>query len=99
MRPPKRPRITPLGMQKDSQGLRVFKLCHFGDPVFRIYFGAFGRRGGALAAFLVNALINGAARAARLSPRGFLVELVVKKAAFLESVLESKQSKITGSTR
>ena len=74
----------------------MFKLCHFGTPVFRIYFGAFGRRAGALVAFLVNALINGVVR---LLPRGFLVELVVKKAAFLESILESKQSKITGSTR
>ena len=96
MRPPTRPRITPLGMQKDSQGLRVFKLCHFGAPVFGIYFGVFGRRAGALAAFLVNALINGAAG---LSPRSPFVVLVVKKAAFLESILESKQSKITGSTR
>ena len=87
MRPPTRPRITPLGIQKDSQGLRVFKLCHF---------GTFGRSAGASVAFLVNALINGVVR---LLPRGFLVELVVKKAAFLESILESKQSKITGSTR
>ena len=96
MRPPTRPRITPLGMQKDSQGLRVFKLCHFGTIVFRIHFGTFGRSAGASVAFLVNALINGVVR---LLPRGFLVELVVKKAVFLESILESKQSKITGSTR
>ena len=96
MRPPKRPRITPLGMQKDSQGLRVFKLCHFGDPVFRIYFGGFGRRGGALVAFLASDLVDGAFR---LSPRDPFVALVVKKAAFLESILESRRSKITGSTR
>ena len=96
MHPLMRLRIIPLKMQRDSQGLRVFKLWRFGAPVFRIYFGVFGRRAGALAAFLVNALINGAAR---LSPRGFFVALVVKKVAFLESILESKQSKITGSTR
>lgn len=74
----------------------MFKLCHFGDPVFRIYFGAFGRRVGALVAFLVNALINGVVR---LLPRGLSVALVVKKAAFLESILGSRRSKITGSTR
>ena len=96
MHPLMRLRIVPLKMQRDSQGLRVFKLCHFCAPVFRIYFGAFGRRVGALAAFLVNALIN---EAAGLSPRSPFVALVVKKAAFLESILESKQSKITGSTR
>ena len=74
----------------------MFKLCHFGDPVFRIYFGAFGRRAGALVAFLASDLVDGASRP---SPRGLFVALVVKKAAFLESILESKQSKITGSTR
>ena len=96
MHPLMRLRIIPLKMQRDSQGLRVFKLCHFGAPVFGIYFGVFGRHAGALAAFLVNALIN---EAAGLSPRSPFVALVVEKATFLESILESRRSKITGSTR
>ena len=95
MRPPTRPGITPLGMQKDSQGLRVFKLCHFGDPVFRIHFGTFGRSAGASVAFLVNALINRAVRTVRLSPRGLFSAFIAIKAAFLKS----RRSKITGSTR
>ena len=95
MHPLMRPMIIPLKMQKDSQGLRVFKLWRFGAPVFGIYFGVFGRRAGALVAFLVNALINRAVRTVRLSPRGLFSAFIAIKAAFLKS----KQSKITGSTR